>query len=196
MPHSPPRATLLLVSMTLAFLASCATQKSEQTLFDGYLCCNMQSDGSWISDINYRAGAKQFVPAGAPVKVTGYGRWRVQLEVGGKKLALGNDFSRSINLGAFARRYVIDNDPSRRLAGYAAPVRDAIKDAKVARDMTREQVVMALGYPVTTYTTDLDAPLWRYWLTAADEFQVFWGADGKVERVFGTPHARAQVAIE
>jgi len=196
--HRLPRAAALLAWPTLALLASCALPGSRPPgpLFSGYLCCNMQRDGAWISDINYRAARAQIVPAGTPVKVTGYGRWRVLLEIEGRPIALGNDFSRTIKLDEFAKRYVLESDPRRKLAAYPASLRDAIREAKVAREMTREQVVMALGYPVTTYTAELDAPLWRYWLTSSDEFQVFWDEAGKVDRVFGAPATRAKVAVE
>ena len=29
--------------------------------FSGYLCCNMRTDGSWISDINYDENGKTFL---------------------------------------------------------------------------------------------------------------------------------------
>lgn len=30
----------------------------------GYLCCNMRTDGDWISDINYQENGKTVIPAG------------------------------------------------------------------------------------------------------------------------------------
>jgi hypothetical protein len=60
----------------------------------GFLCCNMRTDGSWISDINYDENGKRIIPVGTPIKVTGYGRYRVKVDVNGKSQAIGNDYSR------------------------------------------------------------------------------------------------------
>lgn len=42
--------------------------------------------------------------AGTPVKITGYGRQRVNIEVAGGKQSIGNDYSRELDLAAFAKR--------------------------------------------------------------------------------------------
>lgn len=34
--------------------------------FSGYLCCNMRTDGSWISDINYDESGKTMIPDASP----------------------------------------------------------------------------------------------------------------------------------
>ena len=191
-----PRATRRALLAALAGTACGAAHAQTPARVDGFLCCNMLSDGSWISDINYFDSRKQLLPAGTPVKVTGPGRWRLLVEIGGKKQAIGNDYSRTVNMEEFQRRYVLAEDPSTRLAAYPAVVRDAIRARKVMRGMTREQVLMALGYPVASYTANLDAPLWRYWFDRSSEYQVFWGEDGRVDRIFGSPEVRAKVAIE
>jgi hypothetical protein len=156
----------------------------------------MLSDGSWISDINYHGSGKQLVPAGTRVKVTGYGRWRLLVEIDGRALAIGNDYSRTLSMDAFAQRYVVAADPTAVLAAAPARVRDAVKAGKLVTGMNRAQVLMAVGYPIASYTGDLDAPLWRYWLDRSSEYQVFWGTDGRVERVFGAPAVRAKVTLE
>jgi hypothetical protein len=192
-----PKLTLPLVCASLALgLPGTGVQAQSPQGFEGFLCCNMQSDGSWISDINYHAQGKQRVKAGTPVKVTGYGRWRVLVEIDGKSLAIGNDYSRDIKLEDFARRYVVAEDPAAALKGVPAKVREAIAEGKVMRGMTRPQVLMALGYPISSYTPNLDVPLWRYWLDRSSEFQVFWGEDGRVDNIFGTPGVRARVTLE
>ena len=55
----------------------------------GYLCCNMRTDGSWISDINYDENGKHIITVGTPLKVTGYGHYRVKVEINGKSQAIG-----------------------------------------------------------------------------------------------------------
>ncbi len=55
-------------------------------------------------------------------------------------------------------------DPKVKLAGYPEKTRAAIAAMKVTPGMTREQVLMALGYPISSENPKLDAPVWRYWL--------------------------------
>lgn len=186
---------LCLRAAAMALLAALAHASNAQPLRDGFLCCNMRSDGSWISDINYLS-SKQLVPVGTPVKITGYGRQRVLVELDGKKQAIGNDYSRSLTLEAFAQRYVVDTNPALRLESFPPKVREAIKAGRLMRGMTREQVLMAVGYPITSYTPELDAPLWRYWISRSGEYQVFWTDDGRVDKVFGPPEVRTQVTLE
>lgn len=184
----------VLCASVLAAAGAAMAQKVEP--FEGYLCCNLYSDGSWISDMNYRDAHKKLVPAGTRVKVNGLGRWRILVEIDGKKQGIGNDYSRSVDMLTFTQRYVLTIDPNEIMARFPAPVRDAIKAGKVMRGMTREQVAMAVGYPIATYTPDLNGLLWRLWLDSSSEFQVFWTEDGKVDRIFGAPEVRAKVAIE
>ena len=188
------RRGLALVCAAVAAIGHADAQAPQA--YEGYLCCNMLSDGSWISDINYLDDSKRVVPAGTPVKVTGHGRWRLLVEIEGKALAIGNDYSRTMTMDQFAQRYVVADDPTRKLQAYAPRLRDAIKARKVMRGMTREQVVMAVGYPITSYNAEFDVPLWRYWLSRSAEYQVFWGENGRVDRIFGAPEVRAKVAIE
>jgi hypothetical protein len=190
------RSTLRPLCTVLLALAAPATALGQTPPFEGYLCCNMLSDGSWISDINYHGTDKVLVAAGTPVKVTGFGRWRLLVEIDGKALAIGNDYSRTLSMEAFAQRYVVPQNPASALSGVSARVRKAIEAGMVATGMTRAQVLMAVGYPIASYNPDLDAPLWRYWLDRSSEYQLFWGPDGRVERVFGAPAVRARVVAE
>ena len=54
------------LSMAMAMAGSLAhAQVPEQ----GYLCCNMRTDGSWISDSNYAENGKRVIPVGTPTSV-------------------------------------------------------------------------------------------------------------------------------
>lgn len=188
--------TRLALAAALLLCSLAATAQNRTPPYDGFLCCNLLNDGGWINDINYRGDKKQLLPPGTPVKVTGVGRNRVQIEVDGKKLTIGNDYSRALKIEDYARRYVLEQDPKPLLEAYPAKVRDAIAAMKLLRGMTREQVLMAVGYPPAYYTPDLEAPLWRYWADSSSEYQVFWGNDGRVDQIFGPPAVRARVAAD
>ncbi len=173
------------LAVSLFALATLATTHavSAQEKYDGYLCCNLRSDGSWISDSNYAEAGKRVIPAGTPVSITGYGRQRVHLRIDGQKQSIGNDYSRDLDLGAFAQRYVVTEDPKVALATWPAKIQDAIQHARITSGMSRAQVLMALGYPISSENPDLEANLWRYWLSSFAEFQVQFDGAGRVSDI-------------
>ena len=182
--------------LMLALAACAAAGMAQAAPPEGWLCCNMRTDGSWISDSNYAENGKRVIPYGTPVKATGYGRYRVKLLVDGKRQELGNDYSRDLDDDAFARRYIVAEDPRAKAAGYPAKVREAIESARVTRGMTREQVLMALGYPISSENPHLDADAWRFWLSSFDEFQVLFDGAGKVRDVVASPTTKTRVWVE
>ena len=179
----------------LALAAGAATVQA-QPLPEGFLCCNMRSDGRWISDSNYAESGKFVLPLGTPIKATGYGRYRVQVDVDGKPQTLGNDYSRDLAMPDFARRYIVAENPAAKLAAMDPAVRDAISSARVMRGMTREQVLMAVGYPISSETPHLDARVWKYWLWSFSPFDIHFGSDGRVTHVRTDPETRVRVEKE
>lgn len=177
-----------------AVLASAA--HAQQVPESGYLCCNMRTDGSWISDINYEESGKTLLPLGTPLKFKGYGRYRVYVDIAGKGQALGNDYSRDLTKEAFAARYIVAANPRDKLAAAPAKVRKAIESAQVTRGMTREQVVMAVGYPVTSENPSYEAKLWKYWLWSFSPFTVFFDDKGRVTKVTGNEETLVKVYLE
>lgn len=184
--------TSLAVVVALTALAA-AVLAADQ--FSGYLCCNMRTDGSWITDINYAENGKTVIPAGTPVKVLGYGRHRVQIEVGGKKQAIGNDYSRDIALDVFAKRYVVAENPSDKLAQYPKPIQDAITSMRLTKGMSREQVLMSVGYPVSSENPNLDAKVWHFWLSSFAEFRVTFDDRGLVTDIDADADTRDKILM-
>jgi hypothetical protein len=173
-----------------------APHANAQATFDGFLCCNMRTSGDWISDINYIDGGQKVVPVGTPAKVTGYGRYRAYVMLDGKRQAIGNDYSRDLSLEAFAKRYVVAEDPRTKIASFPPKIREAIQSAMVARGMTREQVLMAVGYPVASENPQLDAPVWRYWISSFAEYQVLFDDAGRVREVVADPTTKRIVSVD
>ena len=191
----PLRTSALAVAALLGALSLPAAAQDRPT-YNGFLCCNLRTDGSWISDSNYAESGKRIIPVGTPTRVTGYGRQRVNVLIDGKKQDIGNDYSRDLDLGAFARRYVVTEDPSARIAGFPPKIREAIKSARVTKGMTREQVAMAVGYPISSENPNLDAPIWRMWLGSFSEFQVLFDNAGRVRAVETDPQTRNLVVLD
>lgn len=73
------------------------------------------------------------------------------------------------------------------LATFPPKIRLAITEGKLTGGMTREQVLMAVGYPISSENPNLDASLWRYWRTSFAEYQVQFGPSGKLVKVTADP---------
>src|SRR5271170_2775716 len=102
-----------LIFLIVAASAAVPNLSFAQAMPVGYLCCNMRSDGSIIVDINYEGPKKHLVPAGTPIKVTGF-LWhnRVIVDIDGKRQYIKNDYSRDLSMDEFVKRYVVANDPA------------------------------------------------------------------------------------
>ena len=161
----------------------------------GYLCCNMRTDGSWISDINYDENGKHIIPVGTPLKVTGYGHYRVKVDINGKSQAIGNDYSRDLALDVFAKRYVVADDPAPKIAAFPKKIQDAIASARIVIGMTREQVMMSVGVPISSENHNLDDKTWRFWLGSFAEFHVTFDDSGHVAEVTGDGDAKSKVLM-
>lgn len=172
-------AVLALAAATLAGALGPAAARDTGTPA-GFLCCNMRAFDGEIYDINYDGEDATLVPFGTPVTVTGQGRRKLRLQAGGERLVIENHYSRDLSATGFASRYVVADDPRVAAAAFPARIREAIASARVTPGMTREQVRMSLGWPVSSENPDLDAPVWRFWLGSFDEIQVEFGDDGRV----------------
>ena len=186
----------VIACAALAALSTAAVAQALPEPAEGFLCCNMRTDGSWISDINYNENGKRIVPVGTPVKATGYGRYRVHVELEGKKQAIGNDYSRDLDMTSFAKRYIIADDPKKKIAGFSPKIRKAIETARITRGMNQEQVFMAVGYPVSSENPRLDANVLRFWLSSFAEFQVLFDDKGIVKDITSDPQTRNLVWMD
>lgn len=185
-----------LLYLTVVAVSAATVQAQPAELRESFLCCNMRTDGSWISDINYSGNGKVVIPAGTPVTMVGFGRQRVNLMINGKKQAIGNDYSRDLTLDAFARRYLVKEDPRPAIAAASPKIREAIESARVTKGMSRAQVLMSVGYPVSSENPNLTAKVWRFWLGSWSHFEVQFDNDGLVTQVTGDSGTLAVVYIE
>jgi hypothetical protein len=164
------------------------------SLPSGYTCCNLHYENDWISDANW--SAMPMIPAGASIKVVDYGRYRANVEIDGRKMRLGLDYGRQQSVEAWAGKLVVSADPRPRIAAMPPPVRDAIRAGKVALGMSKDEVIVALGYPPTHATPSLDSPQWKYWHSGFGSFLVVWDNAGRVKDVIADPQTRFGVVHE
>lgn len=179
----------------VALLAACAggpgrTQpdtaapRSQKTTYlqAGYACCNLRYEGDQIKDSNL--GQLPFIAAGTPVRVKTIDDHVAQVDVDGRPMRLVLENRGAETIQQWLARIVVGEEPRTRLAAYPPAVRDAIRAGKLAKGMTREQVIMAVGYPQTSDKLPLDGPHWRYWWSGFSPYYVYWSRD-KVSRIDG-----------
>ena len=160
--------------------------KDEAPLREGYTCCNLHYENDWISDSNY--GSLPFIPAGTPVKLKSYGRYRAYVDIDGKAMRFGQDYGRAQEtLEQFVEKLIVKEDPKAKIAKYPAPIREAIRLGQIVTGMTKEQTLIAVGYPQRDETVSLDAPVWNYWASSFAPYRVVWGKDGRIKEIATDP---------
>jgi hypothetical protein len=150
----------------------------------GFACCVLHYSRDWINDGNY--AELPMIPAGTPIEVLSYGSNRAYIKVDGKPMRLGHDYGRDQeSLEVWVNKIVVNDDPRARMATYAPPIQAAIREGKVMVGMTREQAIASIGYPLTSENVSLDAPTWRIWRSSRGEYDLNFGADGRIKSVTG-----------
>jgi outer membrane protein assembly factor BamE (lipoprotein component of BamABCDE complex) len=175
-------------------LGACTTPgtKEELQARSGYACCNLHYQRDKISDANWHE--LPFYPAGTPVRVTGLHYDRATVVIDGAEMYIRQEYGREQEtLGKFIAKTIVAEDPRPKIAAWPKEVQDAIRAARVMPGMTKEQVIVSLGYPMTSETPSLDASTWRYYVGSFDPYDVVWGADGRVQEVRGIAPVRARV---
>jgi len=163
--------------------------------FAGFTCCNLHYSGDWVSDLNYSSYAR--IPAGTPIKITDYGRWRIAVEIDGKKMRIGLDYGRrQETLAQYARKLTVDRDLRFRMASFPAVVQDAIGAGKLLPGMSKEQVLMAVGFPARHETASVNDTKWKLWHTSRVPYYVTFDDRGRVKEIEIDPAQRASVVFE
>jgi hypothetical protein len=150
----------------------------------GFACCDLHYSRDWINDGNY--AELPMIAAGTPIEVSSYGSNRAYVKIDGKPMRLGHDYGRDQEtLQAWVSKIVVNGDPRPRIVSYAPTVQAAIREGKVMVGMTREQAIVAIGYPLTSENVSLDAPVWRVWRSSHGEYQLNFGTDGRIKSITG-----------
>ena len=171
----------LAFAFIAALAAGCASAPP-----DGYTCCNLHYDYDRISDANW--SHLPMIPAGAKIRVVDYGLNRALVEIDGKPIKIAHDYGRDREtVENYVRKLVVQQDPRQLIETYPPQVRDAIFEGRVITGMTREQVIIAAGYPPTHRTFTLDSNVWHLWGSKHGRYEVHFSNEGIVERLVGAP---------
>jgi hypothetical protein len=147
-----------------------------------YLCCNLRTESDWFSDGNYLVG--RVFAAGTPVKMTSASRGVAYFEMDGRRYRLGHEYgTKEETFDKFVGKYFVAQDPKARIAAYPPATQNAIRAGKIARGMTKEQVILAIGYPPTHATASLDSAEWTFWYNRWVRYGVQFDAAGRVRDV-------------
>jgi len=190
------RVLSILAATTAVLIAGCEAipgrqADAAQPLFSGYTCCNLHYDGEWISDANW--SSLPMIPAGASIRILGYGRYRLKADIDGHGIELGLDYGRQQSLETWATKLVVQEDPRPKIARLPGPIREAVRAGKVAIGMNKDEALLSLGYPPAHQTPTLDAPQWKYWHSSFGSYLVVWDKAGRVKDVTADPETRAAV---
>lgn len=185
----------LTVALALSVLVGCKNtetkpdensppeNRKEAATRSGFACCNLHYEGDWISDSNLAQLA--FIPAGTRINVKKIDGYRAYVEVDGKPMRLGHDYGREQETTEqWVNKLVLVEDPRLKIAKYPPAIRKAIEAGKLMKGMTKEQVIISVGYPQTNENPKLDGPYWRYWWSSYGPYYVYWSAN-KVSKIDG-----------
>jgi hypothetical protein len=161
-----------------------------------YTCCNMHYEKPEISDVNYQKGA--LIPFGTRVQILEVRRESVKFQpTGHPAITLVNKYGKdAVPMDQLLERTFPREDPRAKLAKTAKPAvkgknpkpaadertRKLIEQGVVEPGMTKEQVLMAKGYPPAHRTPSIDSPMWTYWENRWVTSEVYFDGD-KVVRV-------------
>lgn len=130
---------------------------------------------------NYRRGAS--IPVNTPVKLLDISGKSIEVEINvtAQKLVVnnvekhtGDDVYRAFDK-LFAKHKV-------DLSKFTSLERSSIDKGEAAKGMSKNAVIVAIGYPPITETASLDADRWVYWAGRFNRFVVHF-KNGKVSRI-------------
>ena len=160
-----------------------------------YTCCNFHHDSEgWISDANWID--QPFVPAGTPLRVYEVGRDRAKAMVDGKLMWLGLDYGRKQQtMQQLVGKLTSADDPKARIGTWPAEIQAAVLAGKLVPGMTKEQAIVAIGYPRTDTTSSLELPRWPYRTLSDKEFVLVWDAEQHLRAVEASADVRSLVVF-
>ncbi|NBD07977.1 hypothetical protein [Corallococcus silvisoli] len=143
-----------------------------------------------LSAVNYR-GKGTNIPVGAKVEVLK----RDDDEVRCKVVDSGAEFRfvthRSLGkpIAVLFAGFFAKDDPAARIAALSPEDQKQVRAGELARGMSREAVLLALGPPPPHRTPSYQSNRWTYWSSKLSTFEVVFGEDGKVASFSNEPVA-------
>lgn len=163
-----------------------------------YLCCNMHYEKPEVTDVNYQRGA--LIPFGTKVQILEVRKASVKFQPEGHPpiTFVVKHGKGLVTIDQYMERLFLTQDPHLKLRGTAAAaaargkkgakpaagtpatpakIQKLIEEGTVDVGMTRDQVLMSLGYPPAHRTPSLEGPTWTYWQNRWESFTVNFDGD-------------------
>jgi hypothetical protein len=142
-----------------------------------YVCCNLRYEKDRVSERNRQQGT--VLPVGTPVRIDEVLKNRVVFKPEGAPILMlffeGKEGY--LQFDEYLDRVFLTEDPQLKLARVPEKIAAAIRQATVLPGMTRDQVLMAVGYPPADLTPMLTSPNWRYPMPKDGTLEVFFDRD-------------------
>lgn len=156
-----------------------------------YICCNLRPSNGDISDANWYESASLLntpsgaLPFGTAVTVTDVGRKAFKIHTSDY-----GDFTvyhayGTEDLGSYMQKLLVREDPKEIVRGFPQEIQDAIFEGRILKGMTKQQVLMAIGYPPTHRTPGIAANEWTYWANRWRTYKLQFDRDGRLVRAWG-----------
>jgi hypothetical protein len=128
-----------------------------------YLCCNMYYPSPRFHDANYQMRGT-FIPLGTQVKVTAMTDAEVTFidVASNRQFTWVKRYSRA-PLASLLGVWFVNENPRDTVDQFDESVRTLIYTGKAVPGMTKQQVILALGFPPEHKTPDTSLDVWTYW---------------------------------
>jgi len=190
--------TLLLGVLSIALLAACGAG-SRSAIADPrvgrvfYLCCNVHYDPAKPEITDAIPSRGSLIPFGTRVEVQKVTRDTVRFEAAGHPaITLSYDHAKGLPFSAYLSELFVTDDPRLKLKKVPARQVKLIEKGIVTPGMSRDQVLMALGYPPGDRTPSLDATTWTYAPGYGEAIVVYFDGGGRVSSVQRQAGSRAR----
>ena len=163
------RKRLLRALLLTCVAAACAPQRPFDPNLQGaerYLCCNL-----WFNryhdatDANYAYQGGIRLAAGTPVRISTVTAFDVSFSPVGdaRRFTLQLEHARErLTPNAYFQRIFEQSEPRPRIASLAPAIQEAIREGRLLRGMTKEETILARGYPPFHRTPAVEADEWLY----------------------------------
>ena len=184
-----PAALAILATLALACEPRTTSTRSTSAAYDAYLCCTLRFNPSHeASDANYDYRDKTVFPAGTRVRVFKTTTTYAEFVPSGDPTAYRIEFRygrTAMQPGGYYGRLFVQDDPLSRLPSDAS-IRDAVREGRLVAGMTKDEAVMARGYPPAHRTPSTDADEWLYYASYNRCERVRF-ANGRIASIEPTP---------
>jgi len=148
-----------------------------------YTLVNLHPDDEELSSVNYLDG-DELLPLCTPIRVSFLNTEVLSFDVlaTGKEYTYEFDDSMKESPAEHVTKFFGTSCNAGVVASFDAVDQQGIREGKIVEGMSKQAVLLAVGYPPEHRTPSLDADRWVYWESKFDKVEVTF-ADGRVVEI-------------